>query len=545
MKTLIRNFLILIFLLSTKIIYCQKWNWVSIGGSVQSEIAKCLTYDTNHNLYVVGTFGDSVFSGSNKLYSHGGVDIFIAKYDSAGNLLWSRSGGGPGNDGDFNMGVAFDNSDNIHIACRSTGNITFEQTTLVGDYDNMTLLKYDSNGNLIYARIYGGNSYDAASDIDIDSQGNVYVTGGFHTTLNFGSVVLSGLGHGDIYLAKFNPQGTIIWARQAGGVSYDNSGGVAADEFGNVYITGYYTGNGMFGTVPVTSDGTADGFIAKYDSSGAIQWVKTMNGTGTFESGNRIDVDAFGNIYQVCQFADSVTIGSNTFVSHGMYDICLSKLDSNGNFIWLKNYGGTGDDFGFDIRVVENGDHFLTGSFSDTCYFDSDTLVSNGGSDIFVLLVNSNGNIQWSKQTGGPGDEIGWGIDAENINECFVSGSFSNSVAFDTISCNSTGSTDLFVGKLKVVSTGIASLNANGGFDVYPNPVRAGGTITIYSEQNKLVGNCNIYDATGNLVHSKELEIVDPHQKITLPSILPAGIYFIQLLIDNGINLSARFLVVE
>ncbi len=545
MKVFLSQITILILLFSTEKTYSQNWNWLLTGGSSQSEMAKCLTYDSNHNLCVVGTFTDSVFSGPNILYSHGGVDIFIAKLDSSGNLLWSRSGGGLGNDGDYNMGVAFDNSENIHIACRTTGDVIFEQDTLLGDFDNMTLLKYDSNGNLIFDRLYGGFSYDAASDIDIDSQGNIYVTGGFHTTLNFGSVILSGLGYGDIYLAKFDSQGSIIWARQAGGTSYDNSGGVAADKFGNVFITGYYSGNSMFDSIFVTSDGSAEAFIAKYDSSGIIQWVKTINGVGTFESGNRIDDDEFGNIYAVCQFQDTVTVGSNILVSHGMNDICFAKLDPNGNYIWLKHFGGTGDDFGYDIRVVGQGDHFLTGSFSGTCYFDSDTLISNGGSDIFVLLLNSNGNIQWSKQTGGTGDDIGWGIDAENTNRCFVSGSFSNSVSFDSISCLSIGNTDLFVGEINGTSTGVTSLNISSGFNVYPNPIRAGGSITIYSKQNKLEGTCYIYDAIGNLVISKEIEIFDTHKIIKLPSNLTVGIYYIRLFIANENNTGTRFLVVE
>lgn len=545
MKAFLSQTTLLILLFSTEIIYGQTWKWVSADGSGQSEAAKCLTYDSNHNVYVVGTFSDSVFSGSNILYSHGGVDIFVAKFDSAGNLLWSRSGGGPGNDGDYNMGVIFDNSGNIHIACRTTGDVTFEQNILPGEFDNMTLLKYNPNGNLIFARLYGGYSYDAASDIDIDSQGNIYVTGGFHTTLNFGSVTLTGLGHGDIYLTKFDPQGNIIWARQAGGVSYDNSGGVAADEFGNVYITGYYSGNSIFDAISVTSDGSADGFIAKYDSSGNIKWVNTINGAGTFESGNRIDVDVLGNLYVVCQFQNTVTVGSNTFVSHGMNDLCLAKLNPNGNYIWSKQFGGTGDDFGYDLRVVGQGDHFLTGSFSDTCYFDSDTLISNGGSDIFVLLLNSNGTIQWSKQTGGTGDDIGWGIDAVNINECYVSGSFSTSVAFDTISHVSTGNADLFLGEITVSSTGITSLNTSSGFDVYPNPVRAGATITLYSEKNKLIGSVYIYDAIGSLVQKKELETLGTHQKIKLPTYLTAGNYYIRILADNGISISSRFLVVE
>ena len=545
MKFFLSQIVILIFVFTSGKASAQQWNWVSASGSSQYENAKGLTHDANHNTYVVGTFEGSIFSGSNIIYSHGGVDIFIAKYDNVGNLIWARSGGGVGNDGDYNMSVTFDELDNIHVACRTTGDVIFEQDTLIGDFDNMTLLKYQSNGNLVYARVYGGFSYDAASDMDIDIQGNIYVTGGFHSTLDFGSVILTGLNHGDIYLAKFDAQGNIIWARQAGGISYDNSGGVAADTFGNVYITGYFSGSAMFDAIPLNSSSGTAAFIAKYDSSGNIKWVKNLNGVGLYESGDRIDVDETGKIYALGKFTNSVVIGSNTYISHGMTDMYLTKLDQNGNFIWVKTFGGSGEDSGYDIKVVGQGNHFLTGSFSDTSYFDTNTLISNGDADIFVLLLDDNGNVQWSKQSGGAGDDIGWGIDADGTNECFVSGSFSNTVTFDTFSKSSIGNTDLFVGRIIVNSNGINSVSNNYAFNVFPNPVKSNGKITLHSNQYKLDGIFYIYDAIGKMVLSESLNSGLVDQIIKLPADMTPGIYFIHIFNKNGINSIIKIFVAE
>src|SRR5262245_24944065 len=145
----------------------------------------------------------------------------------------------------------------------------------------------------------GGQSVDDADAIAVDSLGNSYVTGTFRIEATFGEgepnkTVLTAIGFQDIYVAKYDPNGKLLWARRGGGgcLCQDWAWGIAVDPAGNSYVTGMLAFGGDFGNgVTLSSPGT---FVVKYDSAGAIQWATTVDPTG---AGYAIDVDADGNSF--------------------------------------------------------------------------------------------------------------------------------------------------------------------------------------------------------------------------------------------------------
>jgi hypothetical protein len=281
----------------------------------------------------------------------------------------------------------------------------------------------------------GGNSYDAAQNIAVDASGDYYITGTFSGTTTFGATSITSAGSIDIFIAKYSGNGTLKWVKQAGGVSQDYGYSVALDNAGNVFVTGYFTGNVNFGGINKTSAGGSDIFIAKYNSNGVEQWVQSAGGSSN-DSAIDICIDGAGDI-----------IIAGVFGS----DIFVSKYDNAGTLKWTQTAGGTGDDVAQGIAVDASKNIYITGIYANTATFGSLTpITSVGGYDIFIAKYDENGLIQWVRSAGGnaSGGDSGYGIAVDNANNVFVTGNYSGTANFSTISKTSlSNSSDIFIAK--------------------------------------------------------------------------------------------------
>ena len=257
------------------------------------------------------------------------------------------------------------------------------------------LSKFDSSGNFLWAKTWGGEGYDDGPGVAVDSLGNVYVGGMYASTdptLNFDPAGGSGA-HGhpahdsgivvDVFLSKFASDGTFQWVRTWGGQGTDEVGQtVAVDRSNNVYVAG------RFGCVPCdfnpwgiadlhSSHGNLDAFVSKFDSNGNFQWAKTWGGlAGTQLAG--LATDGSNNVYATGIFANTVDFGSGSGVSsHGLWDAFLSKFDSYGNFQGAETWGGPGDDGGNKLARDAAGNVYVAGWFRGTVDFDPGSGVDN------------------------------------------------------------------------------------------------------------------------------------------------------------------------
>ena len=183
------------------------------------------------------------------------------------------------------------------------------------------------------SQIYGGGTYSDAQNIVVDSVGNTYITGGFRDTGNFGVTNITSEGGLDIYVAKLDPTGAFEWVRTYGSTSTDRGLDIDIDSSSNVYITGYFQGTVNFGNGDVTAAGGSDIFVLKLDSSGAFQWVYTAGGSGN-DNGKGIAIDISGNVYtaglfrSTFQFTSGVTLEGNENMSRAL----VFKLNSLGQY---------------------------------------------------------------------------------------------------------------------------------------------------------------------------------------------------------------------
>jgi hypothetical protein len=401
--------------------YCQTplWSWAKSGGSNSSEYGRSIAVDKNGNSYVVGVF-------------------------------WSSS---------INFGGIILNNDSIN------------------NYHDIFIVKYDSYGNVIWAKNAGGGNYDIVSDIAVDANGNTYVTGYFlSNTVTFGTDTLIRSGNAGMFVVKYDTSGIVLWARSAsGGSNYGYA--IAVDLNGNSYVTGDFTNSlVIFDSDTLTNDTSAvfgDIFIVKFDTIGNTIWAKSAGGSDD-DYGSSIAVDDSNNIYVTGYFfSRNIAFGTDILTSNtagnpgAVSNIFLVKYDAYGNVVWGKCAGGGYGDEASGVAVDYSSNIYITGKFTNsTIVFGHDTLTSNGGYEIFIVKYDASGNVVWAKSAGGIYDDYSSAI-AVNVNSnTYISGSFeSPNISFGSDTLINTGGKDIFVTKYDALGNVVWTKNASGNLD--------------------------------------------------------------------------------
>ncbi len=366
--------------------YIAKFNssgsiqWAKIIQSDYSSFGSCISLDSNGNIYIGGNFGGIAdFGGIIKSASN--IDAFIAKYDNDGTLQWVKTYGG--NYQNSVNSICTDSNGNIFVTGYYTGTADFGGTlfTSSGDYD-IFVLKYNSSGVIQWVKTAGGTNTDLVLGIGTDATGNVYVAGRFKGTATFGTITKTSAGNYDIFVAKYNSIGTIQWVQAIGGVNNDDARAIVVDSNGNSFVTGGFSGTVSFGTISKTANPSAF-FIAKFNSNGVANWVQSIDGAG----GLCMSLDANGNVYTSGSFSGTITLGNNSKTSEGISDVFIAKYDNNGIPIWLQSAGGKNIDGGTGIAISSDFKIFLTGFYSLKARFGTTYIGISGTQNFFLARI--------------------------------------------------------------------------------------------------------------------------------------------------------------
>jgi hypothetical protein len=407
-----------------------------------------------------------------------GLSLLSALPHAAAQYFGSASrAGSTTNDG--GNAIARDAAGNVYVTGFFRGTVDFDpgagtvNLTSAGG-DDIFVAKYSPTGALIWAKGMGGTSNDQGLGIAVDASGNVLTTGFFALTVDFdpgaGTANLTSAGSRDSFVSKLDSSGNFLFAKSMGGTGIDEGHGIAVDASGNVLTTGFFNLTVDFdpgvGTTNLTSAGNEDIFVSKLDSGGNFIFAKSMGGTGN-DRGNGIAVDALGNVLTTGFFQGAADFdpgaGTVNLVSGGGAYIFVSKLDTNGNFVWAKGMGGGSTSVGLGIAVDASGNVFTTGHFDATTDFDPGAgtalLTSAGTPNIFVSKLDSSGNYVFARTMGGPDGATGYGIAVGAGGEVLITGDFNGTAEFGPgvgtatltsagTTLTSAGASDIFVCKL-------------------------------------------------------------------------------------------------
>jgi hypothetical protein len=368
--------------------------WVIAARGVGNVSGSGVALDSKGNVYVTGAFVSQAAFGaiSVSAANKGAWETFVAKLRPDGRFAWVVTAAGkPG--GNHGSSVSVDAADNVYVTGSFRDQVTLGKTTFTSkgppNTDDLFVARITPAGKIRWARSGGGKGWDDGADIQIDRGGNVHVAGSSNGQASFGSYTLSpsaGKLHAplsDLFVARLSPQGAFSGLLSSGTLSQISAHALAIDGAGGVYLTGDFYGQAYFGATTLSSQGSADLFIARLSAAGKPQWARAAGFRG-IDAGYDIALDAGGNSYVTGTFQGTAGFGSTTLTSRGHNDLFVARLSPKGTFLWATSAGGATPDAGHAVAVDAAGALHVVGDFSGKARFGARQLTSAGGSDLFV-----------------------------------------------------------------------------------------------------------------------------------------------------------------
>ncbi len=383
-------------------------NWEKQIGGAGSDNATAVAADAAGNTYVAGTFSNTITIGTTSLVSAGEQDVALAKYSPSGAVLWARRMGGAASDQPG--GIAVDASGNVDVVGTFSGSANFGGATLTvtgGSNVDMFVAQYNgATGAHQWSKGFGGVYTDQAKGVAVDGAGNVYLTGFFEGTVDFGGGPLSVpfTSDLDVFITKFTSAGAYTWAKHWTNTGNDRGYGIAVDAGGNVAIAGSFSNSINFGGGNLVSpNAMTDVFVADFTTNGAYRWQRSFGAPDADEGARGVAVDAAGNVVVVGASGKGFDFGNGTVVpGFGSSDGFVAKYAAaNGAYQWAARLGGLNNDYANSVAVDSAGNILVAGAFQGTASFSGASATTHGQDDGFVVKYSNAGARTWLRTYGG------------------------------------------------------------------------------------------------------------------------------------------------
>jgi len=548
---------ILLFSFITILTFGQT-EWAKSIGGTSLDQGSDVVMDNFGNLYTTGFFEGTVDfdpgAGAVNLSSVGSRDFFIAKYDNLGQLIWAKGIGGGSHE--HARSIALDASGNIFIAGDYNGLVDFDPGVGFSFKDvkgasDIFVAKYDSQGNFIWAKTFGGVGIESCRDMSLDAFGNLIITGVYQGTSDFdpngGVISMTSAGQFDAFLLKLDVSGNYVWAKsiQSANSNYVNQ--VIVDHIGNINIVGDFQGIADFdpsnATFSMTTIGNKSAFFAKYSPQGQFINATMIGGSG-FEIGKAIAVDLQDNIYITGDFRGVVDFdpsGSTHFVtSSGIRDIFVAKYTTQGELVWANKIGGTGDDQATAITLDNNNEVFVAGYFNGSMTLSNlKTFTSAGNTDIILARYDSDGLLKYAVCYGGGNGDEAIGLIANNAGDIYNIGWIQGVSNFGNTTLNSAGDRDIYLAKttMQDLTTTENPFIIEKNISIFPNPSNGQFNLRMENLETEQL-TISVIDATGRILNSETVntfgQTVYQHQ-FNLTNQVITGLYFVRITSENSV----------
>lgn len=494
--------------------------WAKQIGNKYGSIATRVTTDRFDNIYVAGPFSDTIDldpgPGTYQVVSRGRTDGYLVKLSPSGNFIWGIQIGGKGNQ-DYFEGIKTDSRGNVYCVGMFDSTVDFDPGAGIYNLTAATSIdafiwKLDSLGRLLWVKQISGTNDERANCIALDADTNIYVAGSFTGIVDLdpgpATQNVSSAGKMDMFIIKLDTAGSLRWAKSISDTANDIPAAIAARK-GSIYLCGDFHGSVDFDpglgvsrliatppANPLLLPLRGDIYILKLNAAGNYQWAETF-GSRDYDVGIALAIDSQGAVYTAGGFTDTVDFdpGPATFNLIGPNENAfISKLDSNGKFVWAYQAGGTASEAAVGLALAPNGYLHATGySFSKPVDFDpcpSNKLLVTKGDDAFVVKLNQN---KCEPATGGGGPDS---------------------------------------------TTSVGSLVAENSIVVYPNPVR--DVLNVLLPKDQSGAQVRLFNTSGQLLAKWNFSSCKPYN-IDI-SFLSTGIYFIETSLEGTVPLRQRII---
>jgi len=385
---------------------------VTYGGS-NSDFFHSIIEDSEGNYVAVGftSSNDHDITDGNNGFS----DALIVKFDTEGNVIWDKTISG--SNWDYFHSIIEDSEGN-YVAVGYTDSDDYDITDGNNGFRDALIVKFDTEGNVIWDKTIGGSDWDYFSSIIEDNEGN-YVAVGF-TGSNDYDITDGNNGYADALIVKIDTEGNVIWDKTIGGSKSEHFDSIIEDSEGNYVAVGFTASNDY--EITDGNNGFSDALIVKFDTEGNVIWDKTIGGSDT-DSFSSIIEDNEGN-YVAVGYTSSNNLDINDG-NNGSSDALIVKIDTEGNVIWDKTIGGSSYDGLNSIIEDSEGNYVAVGHTSSNDLDITDG--NNGSSDALIVKIDTEGNVIWDKTKGGSSyDELNLIIEDSEGNYVAVGLTISN-----------------------------------------------------------------------------------------------------------------------
>jgi hypothetical protein len=419
--------------------------WSERFGDASDQYGQGVATDSKNNVLLVGWYSGTIDFGGGPLAGSKAIDVCLAKFDPAGNHLWSKTFGQTGETLAYKVVVGGD--DSVAIAGDMTGQADFGGGPLVSaGSDDIFVAKFTGNGAPLWSKRFGDASGQHATAIATDSSGSLLVTGYFTGSIDFGGGTLTSAGNDDVFVTKLDADGKAFWSKRFGDAGKQYGRSIATGTDGTVYVTGYYSGSIDFGDGALPNAGGHDIFVAKLDVFGNTLWSKRF-GDGDDQNALGLAVDGQGSVLVAGNFRGAVDFGGGPLLSPIGQDAFLAKLDADGNHLWSKRFGDADGQSVSGLSVDGGGNVVVTGYLSGNASFGGPVLMGAGAKDLVIAKFDPGGGHLWSKRYGDPAIQVGASVATDTTGAVLVTGYLSGTVNFGQGPLVGAGGVDVFLAK--------------------------------------------------------------------------------------------------
>lgn len=419
--------------------------WLKAFSGSANQSAQAVCVNEQGLTFVSGNFSAEVAVDGNRLTGSGGTDFFVTVLNSGGEVISHRKFGDSGTD--FIFGSDCDATDFVYVTGGFSNELIMDEVRLTssGGTDYFTA-KFDTEGRCVWAVTGEGSASDFGTQLTVSPLGNVFSLGLTEGDLNIQGIEHTHLNGQEIFLNKYDSEGSLLWSTFLFGDGNAYGHAITADNRDDVILCGSFDGQLFFNGREQQSVGGDDIFIAKYDVNGRLLWNKQFGNTEN-EIAQSIGTDGEGNIYMAGSFQGRISFDAFTLESREeSRDLFMVKLTSEGDVIQALNLGGSGDENEISLSVSPSGEVLFSGTFSGDFEYASERYSAEGGTDIFIAAADADGKELWIRQFQGTGNEGSPSLAySENASRLVLTGTFDGNFSDSLFTLPSASAEDAFL----------------------------------------------------------------------------------------------------